>query len=266
MKKLLPTTLLLILATTGHAAGFNCKKASHPIEKTICTNPQLSRLDDELNLVFNALMEILQDTQPLKNQQRNWLINIRNKCNDPNCIRRVYQQRIQDLQEIVASHSFRQIHWPGGIVFGRCRMDYCWWWKVEKMNVLRAETKGVLVKAAVRKAENNYAEAMDFQYPVPPPKGMQWTELEEVFLFCSKKLPLYIGYNEEMKKYVGTLPFGEEGEPFGPTEGIANLYHYICNKGKEIKMPIKPEFLDIEIALEKPADIFDLQMDRWLSN
>jgi hypothetical protein len=102
-------------------------------------------------------------------------------------------------------------------------------------------------------------------YPNFPPEKSQWDNISEVFIFCSKKLPAYIEYDEEKKKFTGAIPFGQDGFPSGATEGIANLYLYICDNirvsnGSEhpgLGFVISSELGFSEIAIEKPTDIFN---------
>lgn len=59
----------------ANAAGFDCAKATLKIEKTICSNQRLSKLDDELSTKYNELMSKLNATgkQNLRKLQRKWL-------------------------------------------------------------------------------------------------------------------------------------------------------------------------------------------------
>lgn len=57
-----------------HAAGFDCAKASTPIEKAICASPKVSALDGELGDAFKtALTAHPEKADALKLDQRHWL-------------------------------------------------------------------------------------------------------------------------------------------------------------------------------------------------
>lgn len=61
---------------------------------------------------------------------------------------------------------------------------------------------------------------------------------------------------QKRKKYTATIPFNQEGSTFGATEGVGNLYNYVCNNDKQSKFEISNELESSEIILEKPSDIF----------
>jgi uncharacterized protein YecT (DUF1311 family) len=97
MKKLL---LLLTLTTTLlFSASFDCKKAKTDIEKLICSNEELSKLDEELNEAYKELLSKINknDKEIIKQQQRDWIKN-RNVCTNISCIKYQYEQQLSRLQ------------------------------------------------------------------------------------------------------------------------------------------------------------------------
>jgi uncharacterized protein YecT (DUF1311 family) len=81
----------------SHAAGFDCGKARSEVEKTICGNEELSRLDDSLNKAYQqALEQALFKKQTIKSQRR-WLKKERNTCHHAECIKQAYESRIKEL-------------------------------------------------------------------------------------------------------------------------------------------------------------------------
>ena len=84
---------------TANAASYECAKASTNIERKICSNTQLSQLDDILAKIYKTLMSSLVGESPkkeLKNDQRNW-IRERNLCSNVSCIQDAYNSRIEEL-------------------------------------------------------------------------------------------------------------------------------------------------------------------------
>ena len=79
-----------------HAASFDCKKAATTVEKTICSEPELSRLDNELAFVYRNALKKVADPKTLKAQQFKWL-SVRNKCRTGSCLISVYQTQIDLL-------------------------------------------------------------------------------------------------------------------------------------------------------------------------
>lgn len=80
------------------AAGFNCAKASSAIEKMICGNPELSRMDDDMATAYKAVASKASDSTPLTADQKLWLKDIRNSCKDELCLKKAYSLRIAELR------------------------------------------------------------------------------------------------------------------------------------------------------------------------
>jgi uncharacterized protein len=95
--------VFLLIAATGStgAASFDCKKATTSVEKEICTNQILSKLDDALEQNYGgSLSSNIGDTarQHLKKTQSEWLKE-RNSCKTVTCIEKKYRERIEALCE-----------------------------------------------------------------------------------------------------------------------------------------------------------------------
>ena len=237
-------TVFFIVAFTSesYAASFNCDKASTLVEKAIFSDSQFSNLDDLLMQTYKKAMSNASDKKSLKHDQLTWLKS-RNKCTDSDCIKNAYEERIKEIGTLSQQNKKSK-----DIVLGRCHMDSCWWWKVEKTENIQSESKGELIKVSVRTTTVEYSSSeIDKKgYPDLPPKKSRWEKASEAFVFCSKTLPAYIEYDKDKKVFTGTL-FGATS---GATEGIENLYSHICNS------EIKSNAESSEINLEKPTDIF----------
>ena len=137
-------------------------------------------------------------------------------------------------------------------------MGSCWWWKIDGTEVVQSEAKGRLVKVATRTAtvDLSSVELKKHGYPKMPPRTAQWEDASESYLLCSTKLPVYISYDEDKKRYMGTIPFDQQGETAGATEGVGNLYRAVCDGGKKVTFAIDPKTEAWDIPLDKPTDIF----------
>ncbi|WP_230327643.1 lysozyme inhibitor LprI family protein [Salmonella enterica] len=92
----------LIICSTGYTASFDCKNANSDVEKMICSDYKLNRLDDLLSQNYKiAINSGMSDSIKfnLKKTQVEWL-DKRNACNDSKCIERMYSQRIDYLWDI----------------------------------------------------------------------------------------------------------------------------------------------------------------------
>ncbi|ENA27335.1 MULTISPECIES: lysozyme inhibitor LprI family protein [unclassified Pseudomonas] len=89
--------LCAFITTTSYAVSFDCTKASTSVEKMICTDPMLSRLDDALaeNYKSMLLSDFGGSKAELRNEQRIWLSK-RNKCKDKACLVDAYRVRVDE--------------------------------------------------------------------------------------------------------------------------------------------------------------------------
>jgi len=89
---------LLTFAGNLHAASFDCSKATSEVEKIICGDDELSKLDQALNKAYlQALKRTDMKKRTIENQ-RLWLKNERNACKDAECLKKAYQTRITELK------------------------------------------------------------------------------------------------------------------------------------------------------------------------
>ncbi|QWP77710.1 DUF1311 domain-containing protein [Lysobacter sp. K5869] len=96
---------LLAAAAASHAVGFDCRRARTQVEKTICADAELSRLDSEMNDLYRQIRaetrgvdgETGRRVDPIAAENARWLEG-RNECHDAACIRDAYQQRIAQMR------------------------------------------------------------------------------------------------------------------------------------------------------------------------
>ena len=93
--KSLGLALLLSLgfASVGQAASFDCKKVTTETEIAICSDAELSALDE----LMGAWWMSSEETRPVLSDQQKWLVE-RNKC-EPSfvCLEQKYQERFAEL-------------------------------------------------------------------------------------------------------------------------------------------------------------------------
>lgn len=93
----LPSFLAVALA---HAASFDCAKASTMMEKMICADAELSKLDEDLGEAYRKALQQNDVKQGAIESQRNWLKLERNVCADVPCLKQAYQKRIKELGSV----------------------------------------------------------------------------------------------------------------------------------------------------------------------
>jgi uncharacterized protein len=88
-------------ASLAPAASFDCAKAATPVEKAICSNPEVSDLDEYLGRYYqSARAEVGAAGSCLVRNQRDWLRGTRNKCADAACLKPVYLARLAELDAL----------------------------------------------------------------------------------------------------------------------------------------------------------------------
>lgn len=79
--------------------SFDCKLGDSPIEQMICADSQLAALDLDLAGVYRTRIDTdLSQRAQLRQQQRNWIVQVRNLCADVHCVRAAYRERINALK------------------------------------------------------------------------------------------------------------------------------------------------------------------------
>lgn len=82
------------------AASFDCTKASSKTEKAICSDPELSKLDEDLSASYKEMLKLHPVPEYIKARQRDWLTS--NKFCDAKrlneCLKKNYKEQISRLQ------------------------------------------------------------------------------------------------------------------------------------------------------------------------
>lgn len=85
------------MLSVTHAASFECTAARTEVEKMICADDVLSKLDDELSKGYQQSLQRHDIRQKTVLSQRQWLKNMRNPCQDVDCIKKAYETRIKEI-------------------------------------------------------------------------------------------------------------------------------------------------------------------------
>lgn len=99
MKILVAFLVLVIALPLAYGASFDCTKAKTFVEKEICRDPLLSRLDEALSYNYNNMLSGNIGSgarKDLKATQRAWLLQ-RNKCTTRQCLIDAYRKRIDEI-------------------------------------------------------------------------------------------------------------------------------------------------------------------------
>jgi uncharacterized protein len=96
-KLILSVCIYFSFVNMTHAVSFDCNKAKTFVEENICSDPELSKLDDDLANIYSANLKKSVYPKILKKQQLKWL-SIRNKCHTRPCLKSAYQQQTEVLK------------------------------------------------------------------------------------------------------------------------------------------------------------------------
>lgn len=92
-------SLLFFLFSASIAASFDCTKSVNAIEEAICSNKELSALDENLSIQFKKLVAHAQKPKTLIEEQKAWIKKDRNVCKNLPCLKNAYVSRIASLND-----------------------------------------------------------------------------------------------------------------------------------------------------------------------
>lgn len=108
--------LLLTASATALAASFECGKARSKTEKLICSDAEVSALDETLNVAYKRAIDRVADKPGLRQSQRDWLASYSlTECSTPACLREAFAERIAVLDD-VAEPDVAASKWSGKFV------------------------------------------------------------------------------------------------------------------------------------------------------
>lgn len=112
---LLFVALLQLIPAKTQAVSYDCSKTTTKIEKMICADAELSKLDEQLKNVYQDVYKHTADPVGLKMEQRQWLKE-RESCQSALCLIKAYSTRLASLQVILSEPKpcFRLLErkWP----------------------------------------------------------------------------------------------------------------------------------------------------------
>jgi uncharacterized protein len=98
-----PSGLLAVLAVlaadlAGDAqAVIDCSRARSNAEKLICSSSRLGAADEMMARAFRDAIRRGRDAHAMMDSQRKWVEEVRDVCNDVDCMLKAYEERTLDL-------------------------------------------------------------------------------------------------------------------------------------------------------------------------
>lgn len=283
MRTILLLLLILLFSVKAYAASFNCSKAQTLMEKAICEDPSLSKLDEELSVQYNKLNKALKkdDQFILLAEQKKWIKYVGIKFNsekDNDLLKLDYEYRIKGINNLMNKTlpSLKEIQSICKIFLEKgMKID----WITEKNYDINNDGTNEILKqywtGTMNIPSDEYQtldgkdiniESIDYEW------GDYWTYGVKRFKYNEKiysyhtfdddyKKPAYISYmTPENKRYVVCEFENKEKDSFHPINGY--LY------SKEICNIVKTQNLS-RIQLSKKSIITSTELDemgRWETN
>lgn len=101
--------IVFFISSLSWSASFDCSEAKTPIEKAICADPIVSKLDYELSDAYHEAIESADQPLTVKKSQKYWIAEIRQKCTSSQCLANAYRKRITELKS-VKKYSWKLFH------------------------------------------------------------------------------------------------------------------------------------------------------------
>jgi uncharacterized protein len=106
--------LLTILISTGpaRAQSFDCQKAYYPDEKTICGDPRLGHLDQQLASVYGRwVAKLPRERRDEIEKNETLFLQARRRCAwNRNCVEQSYRNRIEEIRQSLAEREAARGH------------------------------------------------------------------------------------------------------------------------------------------------------------
>ncbi len=93
--------------STSEAASFICTNVKSYVEKEICSDDRLSRLDVILSEAYQQAIISTNNSPNVRAKQRQWLREKRDSCKDIACIRQAYELRVTELRKLYGTSNDR---------------------------------------------------------------------------------------------------------------------------------------------------------------
>ena len=100
MNRLLFLPLAIALAAPAPLpAAIDCSRAKTNSDKLLCSNSRLQRADQRMALAFREAINRGVKPELLMESQRTWMHDVRDVCNDVECMLRAYEERTSELED-----------------------------------------------------------------------------------------------------------------------------------------------------------------------
>jgi uncharacterized protein len=97
MRKLLVLLGCVLLSPAGAKAVIDCSRAVSNVDRMVCSSERLAAAEEHMAQAFRQAMRRGANREQLLASQRDWKINVRDVCNDAQCLLRAFDARSTEL-------------------------------------------------------------------------------------------------------------------------------------------------------------------------
>lgn len=90
---------LLLSWASATQAVLDCSRARTAVERVLCSSPRAALADQRMALAFRAAFARAADRDALRADQQRWQTQVRDACVDADCLVRVFDERVADLED-----------------------------------------------------------------------------------------------------------------------------------------------------------------------
>ena len=94
----LAAVAVVLAAPVVVSAALDCSRARSNAEKMLCSNSRLALADERMAYAFRDAIRRGVDPAALMQTQRRWTIEIRDACNEVECMLKAYENRTAELE------------------------------------------------------------------------------------------------------------------------------------------------------------------------
>ncbi|HKQ25528.1 MAG TPA: hypothetical protein VJT81_13885 [Burkholderiales bacterium] len=95
---LLVVAAAVLAAPVAVPAALDCSRARSNAEKMLCSNSRLAMADERMAYAFREAIRRGADPAALMQTQRRWTFEIRDACNEVDCMLKAYENRTAELE------------------------------------------------------------------------------------------------------------------------------------------------------------------------
>ena len=95
---LLAAVAIMLAPPVPAPAALDCSRARSNAEKMLCSNSRLALAEERMAYAFREAIRHGADPSALMQSQRRWITEIRDACNEVECMMKAYEDRTAELE------------------------------------------------------------------------------------------------------------------------------------------------------------------------